>query len=539
MARLFPDDTDLSVLNEAERRVVDALLTGLDESWTIVPRIPITVDGRDSEIDIVLVSFDTGVFCVEVKGGVITLEGGTWKSNSRTIDSPAFQSMRAKHALVSRLRRMKVDLSSIFVQHLVAFPDNADFPDAVPDCPPEIVLTQQILRYPQEALSALRHATAKPVPREHVVALLTALRPDVTVEQVDGTYVKGVSQRLRHITDGNLAALIPLDANRRLFVEGAAGTGKTYLAHHWTRRALDRKEKTLLVCYNRALGDDLTTSFEREVDDAETLDRLTCGSFHKIANALLGKHAPAVPDDAGQEFWDTRHAELLVEHRAAIDVHFDTIIIDEAQDFQPSWFGALEGLLADPETSRFYLMTDPKQAIYAAPLQRPRDATVVPLQVNIRNTENIARLVGSLGGATIPPNASVGPGIDVFIATGAKERRKRIATALDHAHGELGIPLSQILVLVPHRADVDALVAEAIGDYTLVKWADRTEETVACGTIHGSKGLERPAVILVNMDEEINPVLTYIGSSRSSAYLALVGSQQFVDHVNGIRANTP
>jgi hypothetical protein len=80
-------------------------------------------------------------------------------------------------------------------------------------------------------------------------------------------------------------------------------------------------------------------------------------------------------------------------------------------------------------------------------------------------------------------------------------------------------------VLVPHRKDIAELTSEPLGDFELCTWADRDEEHVAIGTIQGTKGLERMAVILVNTDDEPDPKLTYIGASRAVLYLAVIGRE--------------
>lgn len=533
MAQLYPSNFDLTQMVQAEQRAAAQLLAHLDDSWFVVPQVAIVVNGADSEIDFVLVSPDHGIFCVEAKGGIITITDGQWQSNGKKIKNPVAQGSSAKHNLLRRLHAMKVDVSKMFLQNIVVLPDIIDFPahGAGPDCPRDIVFTKLDLQNPHEQFARLRHRDAQPVSDAAIHAVLKALRPDVREIEVDGRYAVGVSQRIDKMTQANLDVLLPLDVNSRIFVEGAAGTGKTYLAHHWTRRALHRGERTLFVCYNRALGNELYGRMEKVLDDVPDASLLRTGSFHSIANSVLRDLAPVVPADADQEFWDTAHADLLVQHRDSIPTRFDTIIIDEGQDFQPAWFSALEGLLADPAQGRFYVMTDPLQAIFADPLHAPAGVTRVPLTVNIRNARHIARVVTALGGAAVPAFSSPGPHVDYVEAGGGKERRKKIAAAIAKAHEELNIPLSQILVAVPHRADVAELIGAPAGNYTLCAWQDRSEDTVACSTIQGSKGLEFPAVIVCNMDTEPDPRLTYIGASRASVYLALIGSAPFIEQV--------
>ena len=52
MAQLFPTDFEIAQLETSEQRVVQAFLDQLEDSWIVVPNIPITVDHQDSEREI-------------------------------------------------------------------------------------------------------------------------------------------------------------------------------------------------------------------------------------------------------------------------------------------------------------------------------------------------------------------------------------------------------------------------------------------------------------------------------------------------------
>ena len=96
MARLLPADFDLHSLEHSERRVCQSFLDGLDDTWLVVPHVPIVVDNADAEIDVVLVSPAQGVIVVEVKGGAITIEKG------RTVWSGSSSDLAANAELVHR-----------------------------------------------------------------------------------------------------------------------------------------------------------------------------------------------------------------------------------------------------------------------------------------------------------------------------------------------------------------------------------------------------------------------------------------------------
>ncbi len=533
MAQLFPLNFDLSALEQSEQRAIKLLMENLDVGWIVVPSVPITFRGQDREIDCILVSFDHGVFVMEIKGGIITVKEGAWKSTNHVIQNPVAQVMVAKHLLIKRLKVMKVDTDNIFINHVVAFPDIIAFPEegAGPDCPRDIVMTKRELMDAAPFLLNLRRDRPS-ITSENVKQLLKALRPDISDIDVDGRQIKGTSQRIQKISKEQLSIVFGLDENKRVLLRGAAGTGKTYVASNWVSRAVLRGEKTLFVCYNRALGFELTRYLSDVADTLEDSTQLVTGSFHAVVNKILGDKPVMPPENATQEWWDTHHAQLLIDSAPHPDYQFDTIVVDEGQDFRPLWIEALHTLLKDPIHGRFLMTADESQALYTTPPTPTADTATLRLEVNVRNTRKIAEVLQTLGGAPVASSSPPGPKVDIYEIGGAKERRKSVVKALTKARDELGIPLSQMLVLVPHRKDRDELISEPLGDFTLCSWEERNEEQVACATIQGTKGLERMAVVFTSLDEEPDRRLTYIGASRATMYLAVIGRNTLISQLS-------
>lgn len=533
VAQLFPANFDFSEIEESEQRTISHFLRQLDDSWFVVPSIPIVVGGEDREIDITLLSADHGMFVVEVKGGVITLDGSQWKSNSHNIKNPFDQVTDAKYALLRRLKNQhKTDLTGTFVQHIVAFPDIADFPEkgAGPGAPRNIVFTQNELHLADHYLHELKQHVS-PATDQQIAAVLQALKPSVDEVSVTGQYVVGASQRIDKASVNELRLLFDLDENPRIFLRGRAGTGKTFLAHHWARRALERGERTLFVCFNRALGQDLYANLSDFVQERSIADQLRVGSFHSIANALLGDKQVLVPHNASQDFWRYQHAETLRTHLDGIPERFDTIIIDEGQDFYETWISILEELLVDKNKSRFYITSDESQAIFTQPPSIQGSPVLFRLLRNVRSTRNVAEIAKPLGGAIVPDSAPSGPDVHQHVVRGMKEAKKRLTACLSYAIDTLNIPQSQILVLVPHNQDIDQLTSEPLSEITLVRWKDREEGQVACATMASVKGLERLAVIVTSLDDEVSKDLSYVALTRASVYLAVIGTEQFLQSI--------
>lgn len=527
VATLLPADFDLTLLATSEQRVCKAFLLGLDDSWFVVPCVPIVVDGMDCEIDVVLVAPNRGVIAVEVKGGVISIEAGKWIQNGWPLaKSPTQQVTTAKHNLMKRLRTNGVELEGMFVCHAVALPDVGSVPTGGlgPDAPAEIVFAKPQLEFPAVAVNRLLREHG-PIPPQRMAKLLAALRPDIALEGNEGQVLQWAGKQLDAETRVHLANVRGLDKNHRVLVTGGAGTGKTLLVLDWAKRAIERGERTLVVCFNKPIADQL----QRSLSGTTAM----VGTYHDVAVRLLEPHGFRVGANPTTEYWLHVPTDALAFHAERIATPFDTIIIDEGQDIHPHWFASLERLL-DPKGPRNLLVVaDPAQAIYVTPWTPPSDMMELPMVFNLRNCAAIAKLVQRLGGPAPLPSAPYGDAVVHRYAGGHKELRKRVRDAVHELSQTYGIAFSQIAVLTTHRNTRDALLEEPIEGCRLVRWADRGEDAVLCETVQRTKGLERIAVILVDMSAEPDRMLLYVGVSRAVSVLRLVGPQPLA-HAVGV-----
>ena len=514
MAVIVPEDFDTSTLPHSERRVLKALSEQLDDGWYLVPSIRIAHRGQDREIDILAISANHGALVLEVKGGGVRVEGGRWFSYDKSIKNPLEQGSGAKYALLDLMPRSGAGDRSLFITHAAVLPDVIAPPGGLgPDAPKKLLIDKADLDDPIRAIEQiLRRET---VPPERVDVLIRTVRPNITLTVENGRYYDAAKRAIDASTKERLGAARSMDANPRVLIEGGAGTGKTWLVVDWARRALERGERTAVVCFNRPMADRLASLLAGTDAVVDT--------YHGLGLGLLEPFGFAAPTDAGPEFWQKAVTKELGKRARKIGTPFDTIIVDEAQDLRPKWLDSLRALLDPDGPARLLMVMDPAQAIYVDKWKDSDEFFRSTLDVNLRNSRSIGELCARLGG---PPHLQDNPAgarpWTMPAISGAKELVKRVGSALDRLIAD-GVPPGEIAVLTSRRADRDRLLEAGAGKIALTRWEERDSGAVMCETIHRTKGLEWTAVIIATLDDPIEERLLYIGASRARMELVGVG----------------
>ncbi|MFZ6005811.1 MAG: NERD domain-containing protein [Actinomycetota bacterium] len=529
MGRLVPDDFPLSSLvNGAERQVVEAFRDGLSDGWLILPDVGLRADRRDHQLDVVLVHAGWGVVDIEVKGHRMTVRDGAWCSDGRPLDPQPMQQARANaYALRDTLRAMGGELSRLDVEYGVALPNTVELDGLLPpDVAVVQLLTASSLEEPQDAIEALvsDRRGGQALSPAAVEAIVATLRPDVELTYDPEARARSTRQRLDEICANQVAALETLDANRRAYVSGRAGTGKTRLAMGWARRAFVRDERVLLTCYN----DPLAAGMAAQLPDDE---RLVIGGFLRVALELDGMPSLPIPELADHEWWTVTAVEHLQAHWHQVTERFDTIVVDEGQDFSPTWMALLERLLDPDGPRRMLVVADDAQDLYTRGFLTPSPEdgwAVAELVNNCRNTHEIARLLRRhLDGARSPAIGPSALGVEWLPAPTLPEVVDAVnARLVDLLEIDERDP-SSIVVATFTTSVRDALRVE-LG---LVPWEQRGIGRIACENVHRIKGLEADCVILASPTADVADALLYVGISRAVSQLVLVGPQALAARV--------
>jgi hypothetical protein len=155
-------------------------------------------------------------------------------------------------------------------------------------------------------------------------------------------HVTGQERVFTRLSGGLLRLFAGLEMDPlRLRVYGTAGSGKTQIARHFFDDALRRGRRPLLVCFNRPLSERLKVAVQP--------GGLVTTFYGLCARFLAERGRPQDFTEMGRDprFWE-KVSERVMAEPVPDDWKFDTVIVDEGQDFEPIWADMLDLFVRQP-----------------------------------------------------------------------------------------------------------------------------------------------------------------------------------------------
>lgn len=505
----------------------------------------ITDRSKDHEVDLLVVLPGAGVVVVEVKGGALWHDGQSWcrrwNGRDQRLD-PVEQARTGKYAVRDYVehdpRWRDSSRSRLRWAHAVVLPGTT-LPDdfSLPECPPWSVVDATGM----EELAArlrdipVRQESRNRAPDDDDADLVAEILRGRGLPQRDLVAEAAAREEGLQLQLTQEQGLV-LDATRllrRVEVRGGAGSGKTFLALERARRLARDGERVALVCYSHGLASYLrrvVAGWPRRHRPAYV------GEFHALGRLWGAPEGPPESDrsrDAAR-FWEQDLPAAMTELAVGLDPghRFDSVVVDEAQDFADAWWAPLLASLRDAEEGGLYVFSDEGQRVFDRFGAPPVPLVPLVLDHNLRNTRQIADTFNPLTDVRMRLLGGEGPDVR-FVACAT-------ADALAVADDEVDRLLDQgwrpedVALLTTGSRHPEQIARQDKGQeaYWDTFW---DADQVFYGHVLGFKGLERRAVVLaVNGDPgDRGRERLYVGLSRARDQLVVCGDPDVVRAVAG------
>ncbi len=495
---LYPQKIWRSTSSDAEKKVYSALKTELPKGWYAWHSLKVrSENGFEGEGDFVFAIPKVGLLVLEVKGGNITVEDGHWFQNGNPMkESPREQGHRFKRLLLTELAKRDCYPPA----HGIA----TCFPDTLFDNPPSqadlnnTVLGMQEIKWLKESLPGVCK-TALPEPKQEKGDWIKVLhsmwgevwRPSAKL----GTKLKYDEDERLILDAQQIEILNNIDSNRRILVEGSAGTGKTMLAMEKSIRLSRQGKKVLFLSFT----DGLAKCVEARVNNFD----ITVTTIRRMASSLLlDAGIDKIAEDTS-DYWNNVCLRAAEEALPLIKKDWDAIIIDEGQDFADEEWLFVDEL--NQSSEYFWVFCDVKQAFWKD-RELPdflKDSFRYNLPNNYRCPKPIISLAeGYLGEPINLEEIKKAQSDGIILITSCPSEssiKGKVEIEIDKLLGE-GLSPSDIAILTLRGKDA-ILDFKTIGRHKTVFCddGDITSNIIADSFLR-FKGLERAAIIIVGLE---------------------------------------
>lgn len=542
MAKMFPEKP-YEIIQYSKEDIMFKAFETLSEDYMVFHSFNIVSikDGNieESETDFVVFHPNKGIICIEAKAGKnIKYEKNSWFYGSgieMKHGGPFNQAQNNKYKLIRTFKDHYMDdiVNRCKFIHAVWFPDitidNLNQMKFPLEADKNLVLTQEALSNPEAYINKIFniniHDIETNLSEKDVNRILkNILCPSFNLASTKYSDLQYKNIVYRRLIKEQINVLNYLEEQQTAIINGAAGTGKTFIALEKARREAEKNEKVLFLCYNRMLNKYLKENYQHQNIDFYTIDEYAC------------KTCKTAKTDYN------RLSEILCDYLDMNDFPYQHIIIDEGQDFgknnieESNIIEYLQAIINNSEKGSFYIFYDRNQMInsYNIPSYLKDADCKLTLYKNCRNTRNIATTSTRVLGDKFKTN--------IYFDFLTPSKPKLYLTNGNISPIEtLNLTINQ---LKENYKDIVILTCTTEEKSFLNSYlVNNKYQNILFTTCRKFKGLEADAVILIDVNKNTfisEPLIFYAGSSRAKFDLSIIGSLSGDDCAKVLESlNTP
>jgi len=493
------------------------------------------------EIDFVVLNRDGAILCIEQKNGPLEEdERGLVKRYGGESKSVAGQLHRSLDSIREKFAFQCGRQPRLEVEYLIYCPDHRVRKLEAPALDRERVIDASQRECLAARIQAILPAGRGPSDG-HAARVEQFFRQSFEVVPDLHAHLSAQEREYTRLSGGLVEVLDHIEMEPlRLRVLATAGSGKTFVAQHFFERSAANNARPLLVCFNRPLAERLKVLVGAGTQGMVETWYGFCDRFLQSRGQPLDFAAmrtdPGFWGKVTQQVADTVMGEPLDE-----DWRFDTLIVDEAQDFEAGWLEILRLFL--PADARILWLEDPNQNVRATEVVALHSQGFVGYRsmLNYRSPESIARFIRRV----LPEldftlaNDLPGMGVGVTPYTDPAEQPRLVGKIVGRLLAQRFKP-QQIVLLSCRGLDRTAFRdLRRVGNHTLAQFTESYDlfgnqvwspGQIAFDTVRRFKGQQEAAVILVDVDPREERLIQelrvlFCGMTRATVRLEVVCNQ--------------
>ena len=540
-------------------------------------------DMRDGEYaDFIIIHKSKGILFLECKGGNISYNPNEakWYQNKKPLKkSPIKQASDGKLNLINLLKSLKykeeLNIDAIPTIHGAIFP-NTPKPENLrlgTDIKPQMIIwAQGYDQFEDEIVNLLNlNQSTKEIMENEKRLIQRILYGDKLDNPFKEILKHGEHMQEIEFDEDQRMLYNFMFSNKRLIVRGLAGTGKTILAAKKATEESNNEKKVLVLTKTVGVGRFLSLltrskQFKRNFLEISSIDgfvsnlarrlKIDINNPQKLENEDKRKHF--------DEYLPSVCKKIFEENN---DKKFDVLIVDEGQDFHKNWYDVLKQMVKDD--GHMFLFYDPLQKqisnSMAEMLNENKDNfPYFNLTANYRNSSTITNFLSKLINKFYSDvNASYSKFskfdgkkpefivADTFDEIVDKSKNKVLKLISEEKFNGSDIAILNDLSMKPAnynsknslRVNLEENDLEVISarEYAMPYIREGYENKITFDSIKRFKGLEKPIILLVNLDNNLDNEDKmrdiYSGLSRARGHLIIVSNQQSINYLKELYAN--
>ena len=540
-------------------------------------------DMRDGEYsDFIIVHKDKGILFLECKGGNISYKPNEvrWYQNKNILKkSPIKQANDGKLSLIALLQSSKykeeININSIPTIHGAIFP-NTPKPENITlgaDIKPEMIIWAEDCENLNSSILNLLNLnqSKKEISDQEKKTIQKILYGDKLDNPFKEILKHGEHMQEIEFDEDQRMLYDFMFNNKKLIIRGLAGTGKTILAAKKAVEESNNEKRVLVLTKTVGVGRFLSLltrskQFKRNFLEISSIDGFVSNLARRLKMDI--NNPQKLEDDEKRKHFDEYLPNLCKKiFEENVDKKFDVLIVDEGQDFHKNWYDILKQMVKDD--GHMFLFYDPLQKqisnSMAETLNENKDNyPYFNLTANYRNSSSITNFLSKLINKFYSDmNASYSKFskfdgkkpefivADTFDEIVDKSKNKVLRLISEEKFNGSDIAILSDLSMKPAnydsknslRANLEENDLEVISarEYAMPYIREGYENKITFDSIKRFKGLEKPIIILVNLDNNLDNEDKmrdiYSGLSRARGHLIIVSNQQSINYLKELYVN--